>query len=194
MAETVVAHTTAVSEHRWTLGDLDGLPAGYKCEIIDGVLYMAAPRPWPHAAVVANLGHALSPWVRTSRLGRILYARTGVHRDERNCLDPDLLFLRTHQIPLMGGRPTSAAIAVEVLSPSNLRAPREDRESLFRLSNVSEVWYVDYETRSLEIRRLEAGEYRMTAVFRNADTVTSVELPGLEFPLTAAWEDLGAGP
>ncbi len=45
--------------------------------------------------------------------------------------------------------------------------------------------------RSLEVRRLDGEGYTTTSLLRNDDRVTAEQFPGLEFPLTALWEDLG---
>jgi Uma2 family endonuclease len=133
----------------------------------------------------------LRPWVKSHRLGRILTAQSGLYYTDINCLDPDLLFLRPDQAPRRrGARIQAATLAIEVLSPSNLRAPREKREELFARLGVEEVWYVDHEHQTLEIARAAGGAYRTAARFTGRDTVRSELFPGLEFALTDLWEDL----
>jgi Uma2 family endonuclease len=187
----VLARTTFVSDRCWTIDDIERMPRAYRCEVLDGVLYLSEPPPWPHGGIAENLGNILSPWVRSRRLGWVLSARNGIHLDDRNFVDPHLMYLRRDQVPRVGSRPTSAAVAVEVVSPSNVIAPREHRETLLRQIGVEELWYVDYATRSLEVRGLRTSGYETVATFRSADLVTSAQFPGLEFPLTALWEDLG---
>lgn len=89
-----------------------------------------------------------------------------------------------------GARTMAAALAVEVLSPSNLRAPREEREERFQRAGVEELWYVDLRARTLEVRRLGASGYATTMVFAGDDRVTSGLFPGLEIPMGALWEDV----
>ncbi len=190
MAGTVFAPTTTISDRIWSVEDLDRLPQGFRYEIVDGVLYMGAPPVWPHSGVIANLSDLLSPWVRTRRLGRILHPQTGLHVGERDYVDPDLLYLRPDQLPVTGQLPRTAALAVEVLSPSSRRAAREDREALLRRAGVEELWYVDTAARTLEVRRPEGDGYRTACLFQGEETVTTGLLPGLEFPLSALWEDL----
>jgi Uma2 family endonuclease len=192
VAGTVVASTTTISDRDWTIRDLEQLPPGSRYELLDGVLYMAALPVWPHGGIAGNLAELLGPWVRTRRLGRVVGAQTGISLGERNYVDPDVMYLRPEQLPAPGSRPVTATIAVEVMSPSNFRAPREDRERLFQRAGVPEIWYVSYETRSIEIRRLQGSAYVTTSRFGDEDLVTSQELPDLSFPLAQLWEDLGA--
>jgi len=191
MTKAVLKPTTSVPDKAWTVADLEQMPPGYQYEILDGVLYSAANPAWPHPALIENLQRILLPWVHQRQLGRILSPQTGIYLNERNYVDPDLLYLRPEQVPRTGSRPHTAALAVEVLSPSNLRAPREEREALFQRARVEELWYVDYRARALEVRRLGAEGYGTVALFSGDDRVTSLQLPGLEFPLAAVWNDLG---
>jgi Uma2 family endonuclease len=187
---SVVSPTTVVCDKEWTVRDLDRMPEGYRYEILDGVLYMTAMPSWPHGGVVDNLKDLISPWIRSRKLGRFLGAQNGIYHSETNYVDPDLIFVRPDQIPAEGERHRTAALAVEVLSPSNLRVAREERESLFARARVEEIWYVDTRERTLEVRRLEGDRYVTARTFVGSDNVTSAVFPGLEFPLSAAWEDL----
>jgi Uma2 family endonuclease len=191
MAGTVLAPTTIVSDKSWTVADIEQMPRGYRYEILDGVLYMAAMPKWPHPGLVENLQRILIPWVHAQGVGRLLSAQTGIYLNDRNYVDPDLIFLRTSQFPDVGGYLSTAALAIEVLSPSNFRAPREEREAFFVRAGVEELWYVDYGPRTLEVRRLAGAGYETERLFQGDDPVSSAQLPGLEFSLTALWEDLG---
>lgn len=121
----------------------------------------------------------LSPWVRARRLGRILPPQTGVYLNDINYVDPDLLYLRRSQIPRRGQRSTTAAVAVEILS---LRAPRVQREAMFLKAGVEEVWYIDHEQETLEIRRLREGGYETTALFAVRTRSLRSSFPGWSFP------------
>jgi Uma2 family endonuclease len=192
MAHAVVAATTTVSDVPWTVERALEIQPAFRWEILDGVLYMAAAPYYPHSEVVDNIDDILGPWVRQRRLGRVLHAQTGIYLNERNYLDPDLVYLRRDQLPSgEKARHTAAALAVEVMSPTSLRAPREAREARFQRMEVEELWYVSLRDRTLEVRRLTPEGYVTAAVFRVGDTVTTGVLPGLEFPLDALWEDIG---
>jgi Uma2 family endonuclease len=190
MAQAVLVPTTAVSDRSWTVAEVEAWPVRTRFEILEGVLYAAALPLAPHADIVSNLLSLLASSVRARGLGKVYPPQTGLYHSETNYLDPDLVFLRPAQRPRKGERAAAAALAVEVVSPSNLRAPREPRERLFRQLGVEELWYVEYEARRMEVRRLTPEGYVTTAVFAEGDTVRSEVFPGLEFPLSAAWEDV----
>jgi Uma2 family endonuclease len=189
MSEAVSASTTFFSDRRWSIRDLERLPEGYRYEIIEGVLYMAAMPAWAHALVLENLQAVLLPWVRAHRLGHLLSAQTGIHLNEVNYVDPDLIFIRPDQVPQSGEQKIrQATLVVEVLSPSNVRAPRAEREGLFARLTVEEIWYVDHKARVLEVRRHVGGGYETLTTFMDADEVTSAIFPGLAFTLPVLWE------
>jgi Uma2 family endonuclease len=144
----------------------------------------------PHATVVANLIDLLSPFVRQQCLGRVFPPQTGVCLSEINYLDPDVIVLASSQYRKGHRRAVTASLAIEVVSRSNTRAPREVRESKFAAAGVPEVWYVDPPSRTLTIVRLAEGSYVPAAQFSGADTVTSTQLPGLEFGLDELWVDV----
>jgi len=185
----VVATTTTVSDQLWTVADLEPLPSGRRYELLDGVLYMVAMPAWPHPAIVDNLHALLRDWVRQHGLGRVLAAQSGLYLNELNYLDPDIVYLRPEQVPSRRGQRIKAAtLAIEVLSPSNFRAPREEREIRFGQLGVEELWYVSYQTRILEIRRLQGQVYETASLHRGEEVFSPALFPGLEVPLTEVWE------
>lgn len=52
---------------------------------------------------------------------------------------------------------------------------------------MEEVWYADYEARTLEIRRRSGDGYQPTELLREDQTVTTELFPGLSFPVDALW-------
>ena len=180
-----------ISDRTWTVEEVSRSALQGRCELVEGILYMVAMPNWPHADIADNLDEDLGPWVRSHRLGRVYPPQTGIYLNETNYGDPDLIYVRAADIPTRRSqRVRTAALAVEVLSQSNFRAPREQREELFRQAGIEELWYVDYDARSLEVRRITPAGYEISATYRGEDAVTTQVLPGLEFPLTAAWEDI----
>lgn len=129
--------------------------------------------------------------MRAEKCGYVFPAQTGLYLNEHNYLDPVLVYLRPQQVPRREGeRIHCAALAAEVISPSNLRASREEREARFQQLEVEEIWYVHQHPRRLEIRRIGQNGYEDQAVF-TGDTVRSEVFPGLEFPLEAIWAGVG---
>ncbi len=189
MSHAVIAPTTTVSDREWTLDDLEFLPRGERCEILDGVLYMPPLPEWSHGTCATNLFRFLDRWVSDDGLGHVRQAGVGIYRDRWNYLDPDVVVYRHHHVPAEESLPMGAALAVEVLSPANRRSSyRPKREAFLVERGVPEHWYVDPVKRTLEVLRLEVGAYKLWRVFSNEEIVSSPEFPGLEFPLPTLWQ------
>ena len=174
------------------MADVESMSSSFRCEIVEGVLYMPPMPFWPHPSIVSRLLRILGAWVDAHELGEVLAPQTGLYLNEINYLDPDLPYLRSSQVPHVGGRATEATLAVEVLSPGNIRAPREAREELFRQAGVVELWCVSFSDRRLEVRRLGPAGYETTDLFQDGDVVTSVVFPRLQFPLASLWRGVKA--
>lgn len=188
----VMTTTTTVSDELWTVYDLEQMPPGRRYELLEGVLYMVAMPSWPHPLVAKNLYNLLDDWVRAEKCGYVFSAQTGLYLNELNYLDPDLVYLRPHQVPRREGeRVQSATLAAEVISPSNLRAPREEKEARFRQIGVEEIWYVHQRPRRLEVRRLAETGYEDHVTFEGSMIVSSEISPGLEFTLAAVRAGVG---
>lgn len=80
--QTVCRETTVVSDKLWTVTEVARLPEGFRYEILEGVLYMAAMPLWPHGLVVDNIHYLLNTWVRSHKLGRVLGAQNGIYLNE----------------------------------------------------------------------------------------------------------------
>ena len=180
----------AVSDRLWTVSEVEAWAQIPPFEIVEGVLYVTAMPAFPHGDIVTNLLLILQNFVKTHGLGKVYAPQTGIYYSETNYLDPDLIFLRKSQRPRKGSRNRTAALAVEVLSASDGRAPRSERESLFHKAGVEELWYIDYAARSMEqCRRTDLG-YALVRTYGEHDLVRSELIPGLELTLEAAWEDV----
>lgn len=188
MSAPVAYPTTFVSDREWRFQDLLQMPDGYRYEILNGVLYMAAMPFWPHPLVIENLQRTLGAWIWQHGLGHLFSPQTGIHYSDTQYVDPDLLFVRPDQTPEDDeGLLRKATLVIEVLSQSNTRAPRTEREALFHLVEVQEIWYVDPKAKSVEICSRTQDGYNRTALFQGSDSVTSALFPGFDVALSDLW-------
>ena len=177
-------------DRRWTVDDLDGLPEGYRYELIGGALYRSGLPVWPYPGVITNLSWLLGSWVRRRHLGWVLGPRSGLYLDRQNLLDPNLVYLRREDTPRVGAWPSSTPLAIEVVPSPEGVAPPSVREFVLRRLGTRELWYVNHAEQTLVVKCLQEDGYRVTDTFRPGDTVTTAELPGLGFPLSAVFADL----
>jgi Uma2 family endonuclease len=140
---------------RYTRADYMRLPEGYPAQLIEGQLIRdPSPAPW-HQSVVYRIGQELGRVVRTDR---VLLAPMDVFLDEHNVLQPDVLVLAERDRVHPGLREVPLPLVVlEVLSPSSATRDRSVKTRLYLEAGVREVWLVDLESRSVEIRTPEGG-------------------------------------
>jgi Uma2 family endonuclease len=81
-------------------------------------------------------------------------------------------------------------LVIEVLSPSNASFDRETKLQVYARGAVQELWYVDPETRSVEVLELGAdGRYVLVSRLVATDSLTSTALPGLSLPVASLFPE-----
>ena len=172
---------------RMTLAEFLDLPAQEKrCELIDGVVYMAAfPIP-DHQFLAMALSVLLWQQIVEPELG-IVYQVAGVVVSDNSALGPDIVVVRQERAGIIGrtvidGGPPD--IVVEVLS-SNRHVDLVRKRELYAAAGVPEYWILDGDADTITALELgNDGAYRERAVLTAADTLTTPLFP--EFSLLLA--------
>ena len=170
---------------RLTLAEFLDLPAmEQRCELIDGVLRMAAfPIP-DHQFLVTVLATRLTSQITEVGLGVVLH-ETGIILTDDTAVGPDITVLRADRADLIGARAINGApdIVVEVLS-SNRRADLVRKRELYEAAGVAEYWILDGHADTLTVLALgDDGAYRERAILTAADTLTTPLFPAFSLPL-----------
>ena len=169
---------------RFTYRDYLLLPEGDRRELIEGDFYMVPAPSFRHQVVAANLGTALRGFVRSHRLGQMVWAPTGVVLSSESVVQPDILFISNERRGIITEANVSGApdLVVEILSPSTAERDRELKLNLYARHGVREYWIVDPEDETIEV--MELGLAGASEVRRyDAGSVESGLLPGLVIPL-----------
>lgn len=152
------------SARRWTVDEVrqmqDEERASPRYELIDGEL-LVTPSPRPlHQLAVAHLLLALHPYVERQKIGATLCAPADIELLPGTIVQPDVFVLPLidGQFPLEWHATRSLLLAVEVLSPSSMRADRVTKRRFFARVAVAEYWVVDLDARIVE--RTRTGEER----------------------------------
>lgn len=175
---------------RLTANDYYAMPDdGKRYELIDGELYeMPSPSPL-HQDILLNLALLLRSDVGTSG-GKVYVAPLDVYLSTHRVVQPDVLVLLAERTGLVTRRGVEGApnLVIEVLSPSNTQHDRERKLRLYAEAGVPEVWYVSPEMELIEVLVLHDGRYEVHTRAGRDEPVTSVVLPGLSFPASAAFQ------
>lgn len=136
----------------WTVELLHEIPEdGNRYEIIDGVL-LVSPSPAPvHQSAIGELYLLLKPYAASLGFS-VFFAPASVTWSPDTEVQPDLMV-----IPREPGRRIERfeevhhlQLAVEVLSPSSLRADRFTKRRAYQRYGVAEYWIIDTSGRSIE--------------------------------------------
>jgi Uma2 family endonuclease len=137
----------------WTVADLANLPDdGQRYEVIDGELFVTPAPALRHQDAIAALHLLLAPYVAAHRVGHLVMAPADVTFSPRRGVQPDLFVAAL----IDGKRPKQSSdikklvLAVEVLSPSSIRADRFIKRAMYREEGVAEYWVIDLDARAIE--------------------------------------------
>jgi Uma2 family endonuclease len=178
--------------HRDVYADFLALPEHVVGEIIGGEL-IVTPRPAPRHAVAASvLGGELGPPYHGGRGGPggwWILDEPELHLGS-DVLVPDLAGWRRERMPVI---PETAYFALapdwicEVISPGTARLDRQRKLAVYARESVSHAWLVDPLERTLEVLRLDGGQWRIVAVHGGDDEVRAEPFEGTSIVLSRLW-------
>lgn len=176
---------------RMTLSEFLDLPRQeQRCELIDGVVYMAAfPIPDHQFLAMVLSGYMFQQIVETG-LG-IVYQVAGVVVSDNSALGPDIVVVRADRVGIIGATVIDGGppdIVVEVLS-SNRHADLVRKRELYAAAGVLEYWILDGDADTLTALELgDDGRYRERGAMTAADTLTTPLFPEFSLPLGRVFE------
>jgi len=183
------------ARRRATYEDVLAAPAHLVAELVHGVLH-THPRPAsPHAAAASALGEELGPPFKRGRGGPggwILLDEPEVHLGE-HVLVPDLAGWRRERMPAIADAPyfTLAPDWVcEVLSASTAKIDKTEKLPVYAEHRVAHAWLVDPILRTLEVLRLQGGQWSILATYCDDARVRAQPFDAIELELGVLWADV----
>ena len=166
---------------RATIADLDAIPDdGNRYELLNGVITMAAAPTWKHQLVSRAVFRLIDRWAVQIDAGDTLYAPVDVVLDNRDVVQPDIIYVdESHLIDVRGGRVYVAPqLVVEVISPTSRGRDSVVKPVRYAQAGAREYWLVDPELETIAIFTLIETLYVERAA-NDDGTISSVVLPGL---------------
>jgi Uma2 family endonuclease len=152
--------------HVWTADEVLAIPEspGYRFEAVDGELIVSPSPSLRHQRAVAELLALIHQYVAAQGIGQAITAPFDVVADTLTVVQPDVLVL-----PLVSGRAPRSwrdagrlLLAVEVLSPSSIRADRYLKRRKYQQMGAL-AWIVDLDERLVEIWTPDAQDADVAA-------------------------------
>ena len=157
----------AVVDPRYVYEDLLAMPEdGRRHELLEGDLLVSPSPNRRHQRIVSNLDRLFGR-LEVQGLGEGYVAPFDVVFDRHTVFEPDVMFIRTERLGIVGERNVSGApdLVVEVLSESTRDMDLGPKLRAYGRHGVGEYWVVDPDANTVQVFRRE-GE-----AFIEADTV-----------------------
>jgi Uma2 family endonuclease len=170
---------------RFTYEDYARLPDDRRYEVIDGELFLTpAPTPY-HQLVKQRIEQFLLEHVESRGLGQVLDAPCDVVLSRFDVLQPDIFFVSSGRLAVIGEKYISDApdLVVEVLSPGTRKRDRVFKSKRYARFGVREMWIADPDKKTIEVHVNAEKSFRREALYAGDDVLLSPLLPGLEVPL-----------
>ncbi|TAD95004.1 MAG: Uma2 family endonuclease [Bacteroidetes bacterium] len=143
----------------YNFADYLQLPDYAPYELVNGkFIFMAAPKI-NHQRSILKLAVLITPFVVKNKLGEVLISPCDVRFDEKNCCQPDLLFVSIERLPIIDENRVNEApdLAVEVLS-TNSKNDLVDKMETYAKFGVLEYWIIDLKSPKIEVFENQKGE------------------------------------
>lgn len=167
---------------RFTHPDLREMPEnGRRYEVIEGELCVSPPPKTRHQRILTRFLVSLFA-VQEAGMGVALPAPVDIHLDDQNCVQPDVVFVRSEHADIIGEDDIRGVpdLVVEVLSRSTRARDLGAKLRLYARFGVRVYWVVDPDAETVTVFDRQAEGYIQSAVLRAADTLCSEPLPGFE--------------
>jgi len=153
---------------------------GKRYELIDGEVSVSPSPSEKHQRISARLHLSTGNHVERNKLGRVYYAPFDVVFSEKTALQPDLLFVSSARLGIIGpeyiiGPPD---LVVEILSPHRTSYDRVTKLEQYALYRVGEYWIIDLMAETIEVYILTGERYELRATLGLDQSVTTPLLPG----------------
>ena len=132
---------------------------GKTYEILEGEIEVT-PAPIPrHQDVSRNTERILDEYVRREGAGKVYDAPIDVVLDEHNIVQPDLLFISTPRLHIIGEKNIQGMpdLIAEILSPTTRRRDRVLKLQMYARHGLAHYWILDPEHQTLEAFELDGG-------------------------------------
>ena len=174
-----------VEKKKHTYEDYLKTPEDKRYELIEGELVMT-PSPIPkHQRISRKIEFILEGFIKENDLGEIFYAPCDVYLDEKNVVQPDILFISKDRLDIIGEKNIQGApdLAIEIISESSAYRDMVQKKKLYANFGVKEYWIVVPEEESIELYVLKNTTYQLYKKYAKDDTLQSPYLKDLNIAL-----------
>jgi Uma2 family endonuclease len=160
-------------------------------ELINGVRYdfQSSPKV-THQIVSSEINAAIR--MNCHADGLILVAPMDVYFDDDNVVQPDVIFIRNENLPIIkdGFVKGVPDLLAEILSPSNGKHDLFRKKALYERFGVKEYWIFDPVYCTVNQYMLEDGAYKSPILYGDEDTLLSKYFPCIRIDLANIFQPI----
>ena len=177
--------STATEKKKYTYEDYLKTPDDVRYELIEGDLLMTPSPVTKHQRILRYLGFELLSFVRAKDLGEIFLAPYDVYFDNENVVQPDILFMSSERLNLIGEKNIQGPpdLVIEILSESTAYRDLVQKKKLYARYGVKEYWIIIPEEASVGIYIIKNDVFTLHRSFGKEETLESPMLKGLTIDL-----------
>jgi Uma2 family endonuclease len=179
-----------IRNKEWTYQDYLELDDEIRYEIINGELIMVPAPNYGHQSIQSKLGNCFFNFVKTNKLGEVLFAPFDIILADKIVVQPDILFIsKDNKYKEDRGLAGPPDLAVEIISPSSLKRDIKDKRQIYEKFAVKEYWVVFPKEKIIEVLSLnnegkyEVFDFTSLEDSQSKTTISSKLFAGLEIDL-----------
>ena len=177
--------TQISEEEEYTIEQYNLLPEGAPYQLIHGkLIFMTSPK-FNHQDILMNLNRQIDNFVFDNKLGKVLLAPMSVKFDERNVLQPDLLFVSIKRKAIIEewimGAPD---FVVEILSKSTEKNDRTKKMETYGKYEVIEYWIVNLKAENIEVYHNQDKQMQLVQTAEKDHIIVSKAIEGFQLEVS----------
>lgn len=176
---------TVIEKKRYTYEDYLKTPDDKRYELIEGELLMT-PSPVPrHQRISRELEFCLVQFVKANDLGEVFDAPCDVYLDDKNVVQPDILFISKERKNIIGEKNIQGApdLVIEIISENTAYRDLIQKKKIYARFGVKEYWIVIPGEELIEVYTLKDNTYILYKSCNKEDTLESPFLRDLKIEL-----------
>ena len=184
--------TQTIPSKVFTYKDYLKLDDDKRYEIINGELIMVPAPDLEHQETSGELDFLFRQYIKKNNLGKIFTAPTDVILDEKNTIQPDIIYVSKKNLHILRKKGIfgSPDCVVEILSPSSIEVDRYKKMPLYEKFKIKEYWIVDVANKAIEIFTLEDDKYKIFSFAAEKGIIKSNVIKGFKIEISKILESL----
>ncbi len=175
----------AVEKKKYTYEDYLETPEDKRYELIEGELLMT-PSPIPiHQRISARIEFELTKFVMENNLGEVFYAPCDVYLDDKNVVQPDILFISKERLNIIGEKNIQEApdLVIEIISENSVYRDMVQKKRLYAEFGVKEYWIAFPKEGVVALYILKDGALQLYKTYHKDTVLESPYLKDLKITL-----------